>query len=510
MRFLLLSLLIIGLSIGGCIQSKEAGVRVKIEPENIISFNFLGNGVQWSAYPHADSPDAEWGALMQDEQWNTVFERLDFMKPRIVRVIDQANWRYLQGFDEKGNPIVDYETPEMKSLERLLGYCQSNGIDVLFGEWGAPYQVHDTDAGYSGILTGANDPVWINMIVDYLDFMINEKGYTCIKYYNLVNEPNGDWASTNGDWNEWSSGIKMLHERLEEKGLIEQVSIAGPDAVAHYDHPESKYTGTGWVIESIRQLDSFIGLYDVHAYTDFELVKSGGFSDFYEGLAELADSVDKPIIFGELGFGRDSEENQERIKADPYASSDSQMAVYDFSYGIDMADALIQLMSVGYDGAIAWSLDDAMHTLGDLGEKDQLKRWGMWNILGEELHNNPGDEAIRPWYYSWSLMTRYFVPGTEIIGSIDTGEEGLRYVAGKYKNQWTIAFVNNSEKEHGLFIELSGERNFRRYRYEKENRLVNEKGFPKPQSEIRTSKEGWSMAIPANSFTLLTTHNFNK
>ena len=507
-RIVRLLLAIVMVINAGCTKKSSDGIRVKIDPTRVISNHFLGNGVQWSAYPHADSEDAEWGLLMTEDKWEQVFERLDYMKPRIVRVIDQANWRYLRGFDENNKPLIDYDTPEIESLEKLLGYCQKNGIDVLFGEWGAPFQVHDTEAGYTGIISGANDEVWLDMIVDYLDHMINVRGYTCIKYYNLVNEPNGDWASTDGDWDEWSQGVKMLHQKLEVAGLSDQVQIAGPDAVAHYDHPESKYSGVCWVLASMDQLNEQIGLYDIHAYTDLDLVQSGGFTDFYGPIAQKADSVNKPIIFGELGFAKETEENQKRIKADPYTSSDSQMGVYDFSYGIDMSDALIQLMSVGYEGAIAWSLDDAMHTLGDTGEKDQLKRWGMWNILGEELHDNSEDAEIRHWFYTWSLMCRYFTPGMSIIKPDFESRKGLRLVSGIQGNNLSIAIVNNSGEKKSLSIELDGKYTFKEYRYEENLRPVDERGFPVPNRGGLESGEGLSIEISPNSFLLLTTYNY--
>ena len=51
------------------------------------------------------------------------------------------------------------------------------------------------------------------------------------------------------------------------------------------------------------------------------------------------------------------------------------MDVYDYSYGVDMADVAIQIQNAGYSGSAAWDLDDAMHTKNDLGQKNKLKRW---------------------------------------------------------------------------------------------------------------------------------------
>lgn len=486
---------------------------IKIYTEKIITSGFLGNGVQWSAYHHADSPDAEWGLLMTDEKWKMVFSRLDYMKPQMVRVLDQANWRYLKGFDTEGKPVLDFNTPEVKALEKLLGYCQKNNVTVLFGEWGCPYQVHDLDEAKSGRFTGANDPRWIDMIVRYLDHLINVKGYTCLKYYNLVNEPNGSWASTNGNWKEWSEGIRLLKKALDKAGLSGKINIAGPDAVAQYDHPQSVYKGIEWVAESVSQLNDCIGLYDIHAYTTYDMVRSGKFYSYYSEIAKLSKKTNKPFVFGEIGFNKDTPENGVRIKTDRFASDDSQMSVYDFSYGIDMADAAIQIINSGYSGAMAWDLDDAMHTNDDKGDRNQLKRWGFWNSLGTELCNNPDDEKIRPWFYTWSLLCRYFPKGINIIKSDSTEMKGLRLVAGIKEGGMTIAIVNNSVANQKINLKLIGSsssESFKKFLYSDKLRLVDENNFPVPYQKmiLNKSKQGIAVEIPANSLVLFTSFNF--
>ena len=150
---------------------KEPSKTIGIYPDKVITCCYIGNGVQWSAYPHADSPDSEWGDLMTPKKWKMIFDRLDYMQPKLVRVMDQANWRYLKGFDAQGEPILDFNSPEVKTLEKLLDYCQKNKITVLFGEWGCPSQIKNSEP--SGHFKGANDPKWTNIIVKYLDFLIN-------------------------------------------------------------------------------------------------------------------------------------------------------------------------------------------------------------------------------------------------------------------------------------------------------------------------------------------------
>ena len=73
------------LSLLSCSGQPEREV-IGIYPERIISENYIGNGVQWSAYPHADTDNAEWGLLMTDEKWQMNFDRLDYMKPKLFRI----------------------------------------------------------------------------------------------------------------------------------------------------------------------------------------------------------------------------------------------------------------------------------------------------------------------------------------------------------------------------------------------------------------------------------------
>lgn len=477
---------------------------ITVYPDEIISSDFIGNGVQWSAYPHADTENAEWGKLMTDDKWEMNFKRLDYMQPKLFRVLDQANWRYLVGFDKNNEPIIDFNTPEIKAVEKIFDYAQKNNISVLLGEWGTPYKMHDTDKGHSDKFTGANDPKWINSIVAYLDYLINTKGYTCIKYYNLVNEPNGDWSSVKGDFVEWSQGIKMLAAAINEKGLDKYISIAGPDAVTRYDNPRSTYSGLAWVEESAKQLGDEIGIYEIHDYTAHELVKSGNFEAFHKKAADIAKQAEKQIVFGELGITRNGERNQRRAKEDLFASEDSQMEVYDFSYGIYMADATIQSLNAGFSGTAAWALDDAMHTLGDLGNKNQLKRWGMWNSLGTEICNNPDDENMRPWFYAWSLLCRYFPTGSTIVKTDASGIDGLRLATGMYNNDFTIAVVNNSEKDNTISLAIPSSKSLKKFLYIDGERALDTNRFPVPIEGNISPAKALELQVPANSFILLT------
>ncbi|WP_068475028.1 cellulase family glycosylhydrolase [Saccharicrinis aurantiacus] len=505
----LFSAILIALTIMSCTPKNQ--VTVNINTTDIVTENFIGNGVQLDPYPHADTKDADWGLLMTPEKWARVYHRLDYMQPHFMRIVDQANWRYLKGFDKNNNPIIDFDTDEEKVLEQLLDYCEKNNITVLLGEWGVPYEVHDVDAGFSGILKGANDPVWISMIVDHLDYLINTKGYTCIRYFNLVNEPNGDWSTVDGDYDQWREGASMLAQALRDKGLDKTVTIAGPDAVAHCDNHKSDYTGMEWIHQAADDLKDDMGALEIHAYLEAHIIREGRIEIDYANLAEKAREVNLPILFGELGTDRNSAENQARVAKDPYACEDSQMDVYDFSYGIDMANATIQVMNTGFHGSAAWAADDAMHTLNDLGNKNEIKRWGFWNSLGTELCNNPADEAIRPWFYTWSLTCRYIQPGSSIVKTEVLNCEGLRVVTAVNGKQVTIGIVNTTEADHNLTLNADVASNalFQEFVYEENAYKVDAEEFPvAEQNKLSFKQNQLDISVAANSFRLLTTYSF--
>lgn len=485
-------------------RTEPKGTEIRIDFGKPVNTGIIAGGVQWSAYPHAGSEGAEWGKLMTPQKWERVYRRLDYMRPGIVRVMDQAGWRYFKGVDAAGQPIIDFDTDEVKALFRVLDYCQENQIAVIFGEWGAP-----GFWGEPGKIDRADDPRWIHMITRYLDFLINQKGYTCINYYNLVNEPNGSWASTNGDWDQWKKGVLMLYDSIRATGLSGQLKLAGPDAVVTYDHPASAYKGLQWLDETMNQLDPVIGAYDVHAYPDGDFVRSGEFGKYYGSIAAKVRQTGKKLILGELGLkytGALYDENRSRAKADPNAGEDdSNMFVYDYFYGLDMADALIQAMNNGLEGTIAWDLDDAMHTEGDTGDKTRLKRWGMWNSLGTELCNNPEDENLRPWFYTWALMCRYFPTGMAVASAEVPAGCPLKVVSGYRGDQVSVALLNNSDQaQHIRLTGMPDVNVWNEYVYTEGKRAVGPDGFPVPAKSQKGKLDGYARSVPARSFILLT------
>jgi hypothetical protein len=396
---------------------------------SIITTSFVGNGAQWGGY---DILQAWTGSpTLSDADWNTLFQRVRFMRPPLVRVMVTAGWNYTVN----GN----YDPSKSEHvLVKILDFCQAEGISVMLGEWG-----HQ----------GGNqiDQAWLENSSEFLEWLLITKQYTCIRYFNMVNEPNGDWSSTNGNYDLWKNLIGQFHAKLTEKGIASKIKIIGPD-IAIWDA-----NLISWVINTNFDLGDKIGAYDIHTYPTETQVRDGSYQTMVKSYKNSA-PPSKDMLMAELGFKYEpssdlGQQNTRRILQDPFASDDSNMFTYDAFYGIDMADAIIQNMLAGYAGCLLWNLDDAMYNI-DGGGSDKLKRWGFWNILGSEKFDSPEDENIRPWFYPTSLMCRYFPQGTKIFDVALPEKKGLRAVAGEKNGKYTIAIVNSNFTSYEINLKM--------------------------------------------------------
>ena len=383
--------------------------------ERVLDDAYIGNGVQWDPYEVHD------GDALSASDKRRLITRLEWMSPRFIRVMSGIRSHMTDGrFDPSRN---------MDDLHLILGYCNTHGVTVMLGDWGGGLVDRERQSVDEGLIDCCGEMV---------RYLVEECGYDCIRHYNMVNEPNGWWSSTDGDYALWLRAAKAMDAALRRHGMGGRVRLVAPDA-AVWTTAE-----TGWVSDSRRDLGEAVGLYDIHTYPSKVQINTGEYSAMIAAYRAAAPASAK-MILGELGIKyvdpRDAEldaENKRRIAADPHASiEDSQMLVFDTMYGIDVADAVMQTAAAGYSGCVVWMLDDAMHTK----EPGRLKIWGFWNILGEERYGAE-KERIRPWYYAMSLLCRYFPQGCRIVGSEVEGVDGVRSMVGRTDEGATLAVVN--------------------------------------------------------------------
>lgn len=395
----------------------------------ILDDAYMGCGVQWDPYDvHGD------GGRLSAADRIRLEKRLDYLSPRIIRVMVSIG-SYLT--DGRFDPASD-----MEDLHMILGYCTGRSIPVVFGDWGG---------GFVDVAAKTVDENRMEQSAKLVRYLLEDCGYTCIRYFNMVNEPNGSWSSTQGDCDLWVRAARAMHASLRRCGLGDRVTLVGPDA-AVWTTAE-----THWVSRTADELGDAVGLYDIHTYPSKAEINAGEYGEMIAAYRAAA-PAERRMIVGEIGIKfideRDAAyaaENERRAARCPYASpADSQMSVFDHMYGTDMADAIMQTAANGYSGCIVWMLDDAMH----VNEPGRLKIWGFWNILGEERYGASA-ERIRPWYYAVALLSRYFPAGSQILESTVRGVPGVRTMWGRSDGKPTLAIVNTN-RDRAVELTLEG------------------------------------------------------
>ena len=234
----------------------DAGQALRVEvTDRVFSSDYVGNGVEWDPYDEAEA----WGAEVSDADWAKLSERLDFMRPGYVRCMINSPYRYYDAATGRYDRMRN-----LASLRRLLQYCQDNGITVAYGEYNPPtWAMKDSQQ-------------WVEMSVDYLNFLVCDLGFDCIRHFIIFNEPDGNWAATDGDYDLWRSMAQRFDaEMARYPDLKRKVSLAAPDVVMSYKNPASEYDTAGWVARSAQDLGAQIGIYDVHAYPGQHALRSG-------------------------------------------------------------------------------------------------------------------------------------------------------------------------------------------------------------------------------------------
>ncbi|MFD2673626.1 cellulase family glycosylhydrolase [Marinicrinis sediminis] len=476
----------------GEVQAEEvaqADATVYVDANEVLEDHYLGVGVQWD-------PQDPTVTDYTYEQWNMITDRVGFMKPPIIRTILQARWyAKLDPSDSQDGIQYYWEDPanwgndDMERVYAILDYAQANDIEVILGEWSKSTQdpLHFDDS---------TDPRWMEMMSALIEHMIHEKGYTNIKYWNYINEPNGEWGiSDEGKdrWTVWSIGVRRLHEKLKEKGLEDDILIVGPDSTS----------ADNWVDMTADHLPDVVDVYDIHRYATDSDIMSGNIEKTvaskkaYYMENDPYGGVDKPFMMGEAGL------------ADGKNHLDQQFRVYDFEYGVMMSDYINQTMRGGQASIILWSLDDSMHRLDAFDPSSTYKVWGFWHTLGTEE-----EQALRPWYYTSSLYARNFPRGSQTVFASKSGINNVHVAAAKIPNgneyDLSFALVNNQPEAKTIKLVMPAATapvTMNQYNYFENDRPVDANGYPVASGTLTDVDltQGIDITLPGRGVILLST-----
>lgn len=443
--------------------------------ETPIPIGHGGSG--WGAYPPAEDEHA-WQQIYKHASWLG----LDWNRVEVEQRIYEP---------ERGH--FTFDSPEMRILYRILDWNQKDGADVFFQQmW--------VNAAWLAYPESRTDPIkrvhsapqdldaFADGLATLMEHLIKKRGYTCIKWLSITNEPGATWSWWQGPSGEpltIGAGLAAVRRALDQRGL--NLPLSGPDA------------GIEMFRSALKPEDvTLLGSYDFHDYGIALDPNSGGYID--KLVHELstrtrsAHQEGKPVFLSEFGSG-----NYPEPPRDPRPNSPQAV--------LAGSEFVIRSANAGVDGFNRWSFLNR----GDLdGQWQYLNTWDpdSGKLLTDFTpHVNS--------YFGLGLLSRFTAKHSAVLASTVSDAQVMRWqrvfcaAFRSSRGNVTLIVVNDAPLEYALKLSWKGAPpggKFFRYRYAKPQydrtdiKLDPELGFsPAPGS-------GWTDSLPPNSLTVYSTY----
>jgi hypothetical protein len=385
-------------------------------------------GLSWSGSAWGGNPDAG-----DDQHWQELFQHADWLG------LDWCRVEMEQRMYEPGHRVFDWDNDEMRVLYRILDWAERRGVDVFLQQMFA-------NVAWNAYPGNAEDPLRLLRSAPYslpeyayglgelLDHLVRVKGYTCIRWVCIANEPMADsfswWQDSNMKVLPLAPGLKAVREEFGRRGLA--VPLSGPDFI----EPELKPAEIDY--------DAYIGAYDLHNYNAVFDSMDGG-TKLAEAerrmgqWAQWAHARNKPLFiseFGTMGYG--------------WGHDDVGPASY--QSGLKNASLVVRGINAGVDGFNRWSFTNR----GDLDGQWQLVR--TWDIGRNKLLDtfSPQPNA----YYQFAMLTRYLPKHSGVLATkveapfIPRDRKLVATALRTPKGNLTLLVVNESHRPAGVTVDL--------------------------------------------------------
>jgi hypothetical protein len=319
----------------------------------------------------------------------------------------------------------DWDNKEMQTLGRILDYCQANHVEVLLTqmwqdvEWNkhpgvgrlqsAPKSIEDFAYGLATLV----------------EHLIKTKGYTCIRWLSITNEPGyaGCWW-LGPDRKEASimPGIRAVRAELDQRGL-QKVGIAGPETFK-MDMAEFEPD------------DKAVGVFTLHNY------EGSVPREQFRETAEMARTRGVPFLVSEVGhFFMAPHEGVEGVI--PMGGPNSE-APRSFAAQLLNAEKILFGLNVGVDGFNRWSL---------VNRGDQDGQWQLLRTFNPILwkYNSEVDREPVP-FYGYGILTRFLAKHSSVLHLEGGSEQVVAAALRSPKGQLTLLVLNKSDQPEEIHL----------------------------------------------------------
>ena len=406
--------------------------NIAFTSDDLIQTKFGGLGVEWGAYEDTDK--------IAEDGWERIIKYMNHLGAARIRLMINYDW-FCQNFDNKGNTnpnddtwTYNFNNKYARNMIELLEYCQVHRVDVAFGCWNV---IGDFDEDPWKMMEKVSSDIrWAKITADVLNFLVNQKGFSCIKWFVNTNEPNfkgvkGRSKNYNNTYKIWEKGVKNVRAALDKIGLT-KIGIIGGDTTG--------FEGTNEYFTNIaKRIPDKVADYGAHLYLGNYDIDSGKMLEQIQTIYKKVKQLDPG-----LGVDRDADIWEAGL-LDGKDINDCQQNIVNPDYAIRMADYTLQCLAGGVNGVVYWDFDDAMHFMYN-NNTQTPKEWGMFSSLAEA---SSGKQELRPWYHTSSLLCNLFKKGNKIYAPLQNHTQ----VQSVYR---TIATINQDGTEGGFVCANSG------------------------------------------------------
>lgn len=436
-----------------------------------ISEDSIDEGPQYTwALRIPNSRGSAWGGnppVTDAAAWRQIYRHASWLGLSFLRVELSARM-----YEPERN-VFDWDNEEMAALYNILEWAETHHADVFLQQmwsnvgWNA----------YPGVQPLLSAPRsladFAEGIATLVDYLIRTRGFTCIKWVCITNEPpGGGW----GSW--WSMGekdaplapaLKEVRRALDARNL--GIPISAPD-----------WTDLPVFDPAKIDFDPFIGAYDIHSYHGIDEPKQKNL----EAWVDWARAHGKPLFLTEIGDMR-------------LGWGDTNAGPKSFAAALSNAESILRGLAAGVGAFNRWSFTNR----GDLDGQWQLIR--TWDIHRKRYLDTIEVEPAA--YYGYGILTRFCakhssVVTTEQIGDREVLSQTLKSPDGKL----TTYILNTGDRRRTASVTVTGAGDQTLYLYSVTEQGVTQPGYRmEPVREI-VLKDGGDlfMELPARSISTLT------
>lgn len=351
------------------------------------------------------------------QYWEMEKKRILMMRPNVARVWFQLDWF------ETAKGVYDWNTPKMQAFYQYLDVLKQAGTEIeLDFSWkiGRTIQPWFCMPGVNPDVSAPRDlDDFAKSCSATLNELIQNRGYSNIKYLTFYNEPNGNWDFE-------CLGNQAAYFALMLKTVSLRLTADGRRSLVHIWGPEES-NAPDWFQYMKDNVDPYIDEYSFHCYIP-------NFATMVADLkTRLGIAESKPVMVTEYG--------------EQHPSESWNTAGH--------AEMLISTANTGVRGALAWQmsgsyLEDPNETTctGISGDPDAMTMWDA--LQGGGMKPSKG-------YYQYSLLSRYVPAHSQVLTTTVAGGDDVRSASFKTPDgNYTVVVECKPNETCKLDVEMSG------------------------------------------------------